>query len=203
MLGLLPFAVIVLLDVLGAGAEEGPTVDVRLSRALESRLEGLVRRRETSSSKLRRRDAGITQVSLSTDGSSYYTLISAGNIDFRVALDTASSDFWLVSTACTTNQCKAVPSYPLTYQSPSFGVINSNSSLFNLSFADGTVTSGFLATESVHFENFTIPEQVFGVVDESNVTLKNEISGVLGLGFPRLSAFSSFAVNGLLPYRFS
>jgi len=142
-----------------------------------------------------RRAEGITQVSPTSDSVSYYTLMSFGNIPFRVALDTGSSDLWLLSSACTSNQCKSVPTYPLTFHSPSFGIINGNSTTFNLSFADTTIASGFLATESVQLDNFTVPDQIFGVVNNTNVTLKSEVSGVLGLGFPRLSSFSLKATN--------
>lgn len=75
------------------------------------------------------------------------------------------------------------------------------------------MASGFIASESVRMDNFTLPTQVFGreinshdiglynngfkgLVNSTNVTLKNEVSGVLGMGFPRLSLFSSLTVNG-------
>lgn len=161
MLGFLPFVVLVLLDFVGANAEGGGEGGLLLSHALRSKFEALVRRRDAATSKLRRREAGISQVTLSGDGryasspiwrccaltadhrililySSYFTLMTAGNITFRVALDTASADFWLVSSACSSSQCRAVPAYPLTYHSPSFGIINDNATVFNLSFADGS-----------------------------------------------------------------
>lgn len=115
--------------------------------------------------------------------SSYYSLMSFGNIDFRIALDTGSADLWLLSSDCKTSQCRSLPSYPLTYRSPSFGIINNNNTVFNLSFADSTgmnlpmfpcsstivvsddstsVASGYLASEAVQLDNFTIPNQVFG-----------------------------------------
>lgn len=69
---------------------------------------------------------------------SYYAVISAGNISFRVALDTGSSDTWLMSSACTSSVCKKVPTYPLAYSSPSFVSINNNETAFAVSYADGT-----------------------------------------------------------------
>jgi hypothetical protein len=70
----------------------------------------------------------------------YYSLISIGNINFYVAVDTASSDIWVVSSGCSTAQCKSLPKYPLTYKSPSFVSVNSNATTFNVSFADTTCT---------------------------------------------------------------
>ena len=75
------------------------------------------------------------------------------------------------------------------------------------------VSSGMLARESITLENFTMPNQILGehpsyyhkislanllpgLVNSTNVTLTNEISGVLGLGFPRLSTFATLAANG-------
>jgi hypothetical protein len=88
---------------------------------------------------------------------SYFALIQLGDIEFRVALDTGSSDFWISSTACTTSACNSVPRwavntlhsyrshmtlrYPLNYQSPSFVSVNDNQTVFNLSYADGTCKS--------------------------------------------------------------
>ncbi|KAF8553950.1 acid protease [Imleria badia] len=129
---------------------------------------------------------GISPVSLADDGT-YYTVIQAGQISFRASLDTGSSDAWLVSTACTTKTCSAVPKYPLTYASPTFVSVNNNDTTFNVSYADGTSASGFVARESIEVSNVTVPGQAFGVVTNSNVTLTDEVSGVLGLGFPRLS----------------
>ncbi|EMD34064.1 hypothetical protein CERSUDRAFT_117574 [Gelatoporia subvermispora B] len=139
--------------------------------------------------------AGIIPVSLSKDSESYFALMSVGNISFQVALDTASSDLWLVSSGCPTSSCTAVPRYQLGYRSPTFVPVNNNQTTFNVSFVDGTGASGFVARESIQVANMTVASQAFGVVTASNVTLNDEISGVLGLGFPRLSSISNSVVN--------
>ncbi|KLO17181.1 acid protease [Schizopora paradoxa] len=153
----------------------------------------------SQSHSLSRRAEGINQVAPASDSVSYYTLMSIGDIAFRIALDTGSSDLWLLSSDCLSSQCKSVPTYPLNFHSPSFGIINGNSTTFNLSFADTTVATGYLATENVQLSNFTIPDQIFGVVNNTNVTLNSQVSGLLGLGFPRLSEFSA-RVSTSLPF---
>lgn len=71
----------------------------------------------------------------------YYLDISLGDAAFRAALDTASADLWLASSACTTSACDALPKYQLGYMSPTFVSINNNQTAFNISFADTTSAS--------------------------------------------------------------
>ena len=112
---------------------------------------------------------------------SYFTVIRVGGIPFRVALDTASADLWLLSSDCETEECKDVPRFQLGYQSPTFQAINDNSTLFEAGYADGTgecytrtdvdlntdalgtaVVSGFLARETVEVQDLSVSGQVFG-----------------------------------------
>ncbi|KAG0705700.1 acid protease [Suillus ampliporus] len=137
---------------------------------------------------------GISPVSLASDGT-YYVVLQAGQISFRAALDTGSADFWLTSTECTTSTCTSVPRYPLTYDSPTFVPINNNGTTFSVDYADGTSASGFVARETVEVANVTLANQAFGVVTNSNITLVDEVSGILGLGFSRQSEISARAVN--------
>lgn len=159
----------------------------------------------------------------------YYTVLQIGDVYFRVALDSASSDLWIMGSTCTTSQCTAVPRYPLSYQSQTFGVVNNNATLFKAGYADGTgvslcfcfktgaliawltAASGFVARESVSLANMTLTDQVFGqsqslpavlyspalvaVVTDSNVTMLDDVSGIMGLGFPRLSGIPSSVSN--------
>lgn len=147
------------------------------------------------SSNLTTNHATLLGVSYSQAEESYFTLVSMGNMSFRVALDTGSSDFWVVSSACTSSACSSVPRYQLAYQSSTFQSVNGNSSLFNVSFLDSTTASGFIARETMLLNNLTVPQQAFGLVNSSNVTLSDEISGILGLGFPRLSTIANTVVN--------
>lgn len=154
--------------------------------------------------------AGITSLAWTSDRQSYYTLIKIGDIFFRIALDTASSDLWIMSTACQSKACRSVPRYPLLYQSPTFVPVANNATPYQASYADGTAASGFVAIESVELANLTTPRQAFGMVTSCNVSFTDEVSGIMGLGFPRLSSipssvnatsfFAGLAQRGLLDY---
>ncbi|KAK0450186.1 aspartic peptidase A1 [Armillaria borealis] len=139
--------------------------------------------------------AGITAVGMASTSQAYFAILKAGATSFRVALDTASADLWLLSTQCTTDVCKAVPRYPLQYQSGTFVTVNNNSTAFSVSYSDGTAAEGFVAKETVQLANLTVSNQVLGLMTSSNVTLTDDISGIFGLGFPRLSSVSNTVTN--------
>ncbi|PPQ69082.1 hypothetical protein CVT26_003557 [Gymnopilus dilepis] len=139
--------------------------------------------------------AGLADVSLTTDRQSYYAIIQAGSLNFRVALDTGSADLWLVSDNCTTTTCKAVPRYPLDHQSQTFSSVNDNATVFKAQYADGTFASGFVAKETIQLANISLANQVFGIITDSNVSLTDQTSGIMGLGFPRLSSISNNVAN--------
>lgn len=72
--------------------------------------------------------------------------------------------------------------------------------------------SGFVARENVTYANLTLANQAFGMspsllhckirltstglATSSNVTMDDNVSGILGLGFPRLSSISNTIANG-------
>ncbi|KAK0469787.1 acid protease [Desarmillaria tabescens] len=138
--------------------------------------------------------AGITTVGMATT-QAYFAILKAGATTFRVALDTASADLWLISTQCTTDVCKAVPRYPLQYKSGTFVTVNNNSTAFSVSYSDGTGAEGFVAKETIQLANLTVSNQALGLMTSSNVTFTDDISGIFGLGFPRLSSFSNTVTN--------
>ncbi|KAH9481352.1 Aspartic protease [Psilocybe cubensis] len=156
--------------------------------------------------------ASLTSLSLASNRQSYYTIITVGGLNFRVDLDTGSADLWLASSACETITCKNIPLYPLNHRSPSFVELNANETVFKASYADTTFASGFVARETIGLSNsnLTIANQVFGVVTDSNVSLTDQTTGIMGLGFPRLSSistaanassfFATLAARGVLEY---
>ncbi|THH22134.1 hypothetical protein EUX98_g8242 [Antrodiella citrinella] len=144
------------------------------------------------------------------DLESYYIVLQAGSTNFRVALDTASADLWLVASSCNTPACAPAPKYQLGYHSGTFGAVNNNETAFETGFSDGTTANGFVGLETVQISNLTIEDQAFGIVTSTNVSSGSQISGILGLGFPRLSrifnavnatpVFSTMSQRGQLDY---
>ncbi|KAI0719301.1 acid protease [Cerioporus squamosus] len=136
----------------------------------------------------------IVPVVLASDKQTYYALSTVGNVSLQLSLDTASADVWVVSSQCTSSACN-LPKYPLSFQSSTFVPVNNNQTSFSISFADTTGAQGFVARESVSVGNLTVPQQAIGLATSSNVTFSDEVSGVLGLGFPRLSTISQTVAN--------
>ncbi|KAI0749774.1 acid protease [Daedaleopsis nitida] len=136
----------------------------------------------------------IVPVALASDKQTYYALSSVGDVSLRLALDTASADLWVLSSDCTSSTCN-LPKYPLSFESSTFVPVNSNATSFSASYADGTGVQGFVARESISIGNISVPQQAFGLVKTSNVSLVDQVSGVLGLGFPRLSSISNTLTN--------
>ncbi|TFY82117.1 hypothetical protein EWM64_g1897 [Hericium alpestre] len=130
--------VLVVLDVAWAGSV---LPDILARRRPEGLQEHVRRQIVQNSTVANTTSSSIVPVTLSADKQSYYIVQSLGNISFRLALDTGSSDLWLVDSACSTNACKSLPKYPLNFGSPSFVSVNNNASAFNLSFADNTCSS--------------------------------------------------------------
>lgn len=115
---------------------------------------------------------------------------------YPLQLDLASSDILLASTLCgshcpTSLGTTTNPYYDVSKHSAGFESIDSNQTVWNTSYADGTVASGFLATETIILGDSVLQGQVFGMINATNLTLSSQkSSGILGLGFPRLSTLT-------------
>ncbi len=114
-------------------------------------------------------------------------------ITYPLQLDLASSDLLVVSNLCTSSSCPHVTDSTATYnpgRSDTSTSFNGNATRFNASFADGSYAAGFLGTDTVWLGGGIdgLPNQAIGVINQSTIDLEAEgISGILGLGFPRLS----------------
>ncbi|CAE6464119.1 unnamed protein product [Rhizoctonia solani] len=171
---------------------------LRVVEAGSSKVELVVRPRGEERL-LRRGNATVEYLKYAAQ--SYNALATIGQYSFLLSLDTGSADTWVVASSCHTSECKGLPAYPDHLVSPTFTSINNNQAAFRIGFADGTRAAGFAAREKMSIGGFNLTSQVFGLVNDTNVTLAvgdHEASGILGLGFPRLSQIGK-SVQGAVP----
>ncbi|KIR34214.1 peptidase [Cryptococcus deuterogattii MMRL2647] len=150
------------------------------------------------SSSMVKRSANGTLLPLGTSQNTFVVPVSIGSppTTYPLQLDLASSDILLASTLCgshcpTSLGTTSNPYYDVSKTSAGFESINSNRTGWNTSYADGTVASGFLAREIVTLGDSVVRGQVFGMINATNLTLSSQkSSGILGLGFPRLSTLT-------------
>ncbi|CAK9780132.1 acid protease [Cutaneotrichosporon oleaginosum] len=146
--------------------------------------------------KLERRAANGSIIALGSAANTYVVPIGLGTpgIAYPLQLDTGSSDLLLASSGCGHNcpeDTESTPYYDLKYHSSSFVAVGNNDTLWHSAFGDGTVASGFVARERVGISTVSIDGQVFGLMNSTNLTMsEQQISGIIGLGFPRLSTLS-------------
>jgi hypothetical protein len=97
----------------------------------------------------------------------------------RLRLDTSSSDLWVntpTSALCAGNA--SLCSFGGTYTANSSSTYSYVSSDFNLSFVDGTGTSGDYVLDTITIGSATVPSLQFGIGYTSSI-----IQGILGIGY--------------------
>lgn len=112
---------------------------------------------------------------------------------FWLIFDTGSTNLQVVGKKCIAPSCLRVPRYDPS-RSPTFSTLIPSVHL-DVTFGTGRVHS-VLGTDQVSLGPFVVPNQTFGVIEselEDRPRLKNifddiDFQGLLGLGFPSLSA---------------
>jgi hypothetical protein len=124
-------------------------------------------------------------------GSVFLASVIVGGQDFRVVIDTGSSDPWLAVTdfVCvepTTNEiieefyCRFGPLYDSTASS-TYEEYPDRS--MNLSYADGETLNGLMGRESFTMGGITVPEQEFGMVNYAAWYGDDYSSGLIGFAY--------------------
>ncbi|EMR69880.1 saccharopepsin [Eutypa lata] len=122
----------------------------------------------------------------------YFSEISIGSPpqDFKVILDTGSSNLWVPS-----SQCGSIACYLHSkYDSSSSSTYKANGSEFEIRYGSGSL-SGFVSQDDVTIGDITVSGQDFAeATSEPGLAFAfGRFDGILGLGFDRLS------VNGIVP----
>ncbi|PHZ12701.1 acid protease [Rhizopus microsporus ATCC 52813] len=122
----------------------------------------------------------------------YLIKISVGTPpqDFMVSFDTGSSDTWIPSSKCSNQACK--PNAFDSSKSSTFKPLNMS---FSITYGLGSISADY-AKDTMRLGNTSVSGQTFGlatsVADNIIAPTDNTItsSGILGLGFPALTANS-------------
>lgn len=121
--------------------------------------------------------------------SSYIGAISIGTPpqEFKVVLDTGSSDLWVASSTCAS--CGTIPDFDASKSSSIQQVqTRTGGSSVEIHYGSGEVV-GTLVQDVVAMGGFTVnPQQLLIVTDMSDGLLDGETSGILGLAFPALAS---------------
>lgn len=131
--------------------------------------------------RLRRRQNTITAI-LDNEQTLYFANVSMGTPkqNFRLHIDTGSSDLWVnvaTSALCEDTQqddCSVSGTYAPN-SSSTYEYVNS---LFNISYVDGSGSSGDYATDNFYIGGAELPGQQFGI---GYVSSSEE--GILGIGY--------------------
>ncbi|KAI0475487.1 vacuolar protease A [Xylariaceae sp. FL0804] len=122
----------------------------------------------------------------------YFSEISIGTPpqDFKVILDTGSSNLWVPSTSCNSIACFLHSKYDSSASSS----YKKNGSDFEIRYGSGSL-SGFVSQDTVTVGDLEIKSQDFAeATSEPGLAFAfGRFDGILGMGFNRLS------VNGIVP----
>lgn len=116
-------------------------------------------------------------------------------------LDTGSADLLIASTLCG-KECPAPakenPYYDM--MSSDFKEVNGNTTYWRTRYADQSFASGFVARDQVMIAAHLVDDQAIGLITATNMSLaEQDVSGVLGLGFPRLSTLGRVLLQDSVP----
>ncbi|CAO4377679.1 unnamed protein product [Caenorhabditis nigoni] len=115
---------------------------------------------------------------------------------FNVAVDTTSSNFWVLDVNCASRNCHGFVhdnTLKHTYNSSASSTFRDSKKDFEIEYHESPL-SGKLGQEKLNMAGFTINNQVFGrAVNVPYVYTKQPVDGVLGLGFP------AHAISGTKP----
>lgn len=134
------------------------------------------------------RDTSITQgtrIPLRNVDVAYLLRLDIGDHDFWVVFDTGSSDLWVASTDCNTDDCHGVPKYS---QAESH-TLSLSGEPFKLNYLAGSV-AGTVGSEIIELGSYQVASQTFALANQTSGLDLGGIgnSGIVGFAFPSIAA---------------
>ncbi|XP_067863957.1 gastricsin-like [Heptranchias perlo] len=132
---------------------------------------------------------------------SYYGSITIGTPpqNFGVLFDTGSSNLWIASIYCDSPTCRNHKRFNPTQSS----TYSTRRQTFSIAYGSGSL-SGFFGYDTVDVAGISIPKQEFGLSQNEPGTsfYYSKFDGILGLGYPGLSAGGATTVfDGMMQDR--
>lgn len=116
----------------------------------------------------------------------YFATVSLGTPpqDFKVVLDTGSSNLWVPSSKCTSIACFL----HAKYDSSSSSTYKQNGSSFEIRYGSGSL-SGFVSSDTLDFAGLKIKDQLFAeATEEPGLAFAfGRFDGILGMGYDTIS----------------
>jgi len=170
-----------LLASVGVNALDTDTSKVVLHNIERKGVVDPVERIRKDRNRIQKRQTGTVGVELDNADVLYYMNVTIGTPaqSFALHIDTGSSDLWVnvrTSEFCAnaTNGC-SVSGYYSPNSSSTYKYINS---VFNITYEDGSGSSGDYVSDTVRFGGVTIPNQELGVGYQST-----SAQGLIGIGY--------------------
>lgn len=143
-----------------------------------------IKKRETSArdinqTRLFRNKMGVSEHLVNSKNVLYYGKIRIGTPpqDFTVDFDTGSSDFWLMSSKCSSCDNHR------TFASENSFTFENDGRDFSISYGDGSQAEGTTAFDDFEINGLKICHQGFALITSTNGFMNDPEDGLLGLGY--------------------
>ncbi|PSR76813.1 hypothetical protein PHLCEN_2v8194 [Hermanssonia centrifuga] len=140
--------------------------------------------------------SNVAVVAGAADDEEYLTDITIGGQDFKVVVDTGSSDTFLagIGFQCFSLADVPVPEADCFFGTAGFDISKSETFVpfpdtnFNISFADAEFLTGSVGFDTITVGGLTVTQQEFGVVTAAAWNGDTISTGLMGLAFPTLTS---------------